>query len=573
MIPFLQSHSGLTSRVSSIFANNEPGVWFDPSDLSTMFQDAAGTVPVTAVEQPVGLMLDKSKGLVLGPELVVNGDFGTGDLTGWGTSGSAVSSVNNGVATITATSTSGILQTILNVGAPYVEVIATIRRSAGSDVSNLIVFGSAGFTNNVRQISISNSSFSVVRSIVPNPTGAITLYFQQRNTTIEIDNISVREIPGNHATQGTTTSRPVLSARVNLLTKTEQFGDGVWSKFNGSVSANSTAAPNGTQTADLFTENMVNGFHMVRAVNVNFASNPYRFSVFIKPNGRNLVAVGLETSTYATFGRIFDLATGTSTDNYGNAPANHSIQALDDGWFLLTIENTQQIKDIGIVLGQSGTPTTYQGDGTSGIYICGASLVPADQAHLPYQRVNTATDYDTAGFPHYLRCDGVDDFLVTPTITPGIDKVQAFAGVRKLSDALYSVVAELSTSYSSNAGAFVLSSAWNDGQFGVGSSGTVYTNAIGTRHSAPITKIVTLNSAISTDTLTLRVNGVQEKSSTADQGTGNFLSYPLYIGRRAGTTLPFNGHLYSLIVRFGSNLPIETIENTEKYINGLTKAY
>lgn len=39
-------------------ANN--GLLFDIGDMSTMFQDAAGTVPVTAVEQPVGLILDKS---------------------------------------------------------------------------------------------------------------------------------------------------------------------------------------------------------------------------------------------------------------------------------------------------------------------------------------------------------------------------------------------------------------------------------------------------------------------------------------------------------------------------------
>lgn len=35
------------------------GLIFDPSDFSTMFQDAAGTVPVTAVGQPVGKILDK----------------------------------------------------------------------------------------------------------------------------------------------------------------------------------------------------------------------------------------------------------------------------------------------------------------------------------------------------------------------------------------------------------------------------------------------------------------------------------------------------------------------------------
>lgn len=34
--------------------------WYDPGDLSTLFQDAAGTVPVTAAGQPVARMLDKS---------------------------------------------------------------------------------------------------------------------------------------------------------------------------------------------------------------------------------------------------------------------------------------------------------------------------------------------------------------------------------------------------------------------------------------------------------------------------------------------------------------------------------
>lgn len=44
----------------SLFAAGEQGVWYDPSDISTLFQDAAGTIPVTAVGQPVGKMLDKS---------------------------------------------------------------------------------------------------------------------------------------------------------------------------------------------------------------------------------------------------------------------------------------------------------------------------------------------------------------------------------------------------------------------------------------------------------------------------------------------------------------------------------
>lgn len=49
--------------MKKLFANGEQGFWYDPNDLSTMFQDAAGTIPVAAVGQPVGLVLDKSKGV------------------------------------------------------------------------------------------------------------------------------------------------------------------------------------------------------------------------------------------------------------------------------------------------------------------------------------------------------------------------------------------------------------------------------------------------------------------------------------------------------------------------------
>ena len=45
---------------SSLFASGEKGAWFDASDLTTLFQDSAGTTPVTAAGQKVGRWLDKS---------------------------------------------------------------------------------------------------------------------------------------------------------------------------------------------------------------------------------------------------------------------------------------------------------------------------------------------------------------------------------------------------------------------------------------------------------------------------------------------------------------------------------
>jgi hypothetical protein len=44
----------------ALFASSEPGYWLDPSDFSTMWQDSAGTTPVTAVNDPVGRITDKS---------------------------------------------------------------------------------------------------------------------------------------------------------------------------------------------------------------------------------------------------------------------------------------------------------------------------------------------------------------------------------------------------------------------------------------------------------------------------------------------------------------------------------
>lgn len=46
--------------ILAMFASGVQGAWYDPSDFSTLFQDAAGTIPVTATGQPVGKILDKS---------------------------------------------------------------------------------------------------------------------------------------------------------------------------------------------------------------------------------------------------------------------------------------------------------------------------------------------------------------------------------------------------------------------------------------------------------------------------------------------------------------------------------
>jgi len=46
--------------IASLFSASQAGAWYEASDISTLFQDAAGTTAVTVDGDPVGLMLDQS---------------------------------------------------------------------------------------------------------------------------------------------------------------------------------------------------------------------------------------------------------------------------------------------------------------------------------------------------------------------------------------------------------------------------------------------------------------------------------------------------------------------------------
>ena len=203
----------------ALFGAGEQGVWLDPSDLTTMYQDAAGTVPVYAPGQPVGLRLDKSKGLVLGPELVTNGDFAAG-TTGWTTFALVDLVVTSGQATISryADSTAADFprQAIISAGKWYEVSFSVLARSNSVSVY-------VGGT----EYAVSSTGSYVVKLLAGSdglgfrigPTGFAT-------ATCTVDNISVKELPGNHATQSTAGSRPMYGiepkgGRRNLLLATD----------------------------------------------------------------------------------------------------------------------------------------------------------------------------------------------------------------------------------------------------------------------------------------------------------------------------------------------------------------
>lgn len=207
----------LTERVRrALFSSGEQGGMWDATDMATLFQDSAGTTPVTAVSQPIGLMLDKSQGLVLGSELVANGTFDAG-TTGWIAGNSASLSV---VGQKLRVQHDGVNYPFAAYNIPTVagktyRVHFSVTRGTSPDGIGLRVynlsFGGGGAQLSDSKYKTASGDYVCVFKAVSSTSH---IYFIVNTETVgtydDVDKVSVREIPGNHASQPTTTARPHL---------------------------------------------------------------------------------------------------------------------------------------------------------------------------------------------------------------------------------------------------------------------------------------------------------------------------------------------------------------------------
>jgi hypothetical protein len=542
----------LAGKIRALFSNGEQGWWYDPSNFATLFQDSAGTTPVTAMEQPVGLQLDLSKGLTLGSELVTNGDF-SGGSTGWTyfVGGTSTASISGGQATITKGS-----------GIAYIAQSLLVQNTVYSCTLDIVsITGTASVQNGN---SASYGSFTTAGTktftFMHNVANA-NMYLSADSGTVVFDNVSIKQVAGNHRFQSTSANRPVVSARVNLLTKTEEFGNAVWEIGAGSVSTTVTpnvgVAPDGTTTADRITFGSVSGaqYGVLRQGVTTVAAN-YTSAIYLKASAAG--DVGKVVSVYANDTTPLVLVNHTLTSDWARVSGTDTLIA------------TTSFFSVGTLSASNGGVD----QGGFSVLVWGADLrVSNIGVGLPaYQRVNTSTDYDSTGFPTYIKPNGSNQFMVTNSINfTATDKMTVWQGVRKLSDASTNTFLELGTNSATVAGTFGAFSTPNGYRWRTG--GTILVDpSIGSGYAAPVTNVFTGIGNISGDSALLRVNGTQVADNTADQGTGNYGNYPAYFYMRAGTSLPFNGHDYGSIAR-GAASTAAQITAGETYINKLTKAY
>jgi len=412
---------GLQFTPASLFNNGEAGVWYDPSSINTLYQDYQGETPVTAVGQPVGLMLDKSEGLAQGPELVANGDFAT-NLSGWSGAGWVWS---NGKAYDSGASVTEGLEQILTTVADRIYVI------------EYTLSGISGGTPSVkfRDQTVATHPTDVTngRVIVRAATINSKVEFIGGNATFSIDNVSVTEIQGSHATQPTSTKRPIYARHPeggirNLLNYTEQFDNGYWSKSNATITSNSILAPDGSTTAETLTCPSTGSNSFVARGNMGVVGRGYTATVYAKAGTNDIIRIANVSS--ASNGCWYNLTSGAVGTSNG-AANTAAIEDVGNGWYRLTryfdsfLAGGNQVV-IGSCVADGSTSGPSAGET---IYIWGAQFEEATEASN-YQKRVTGIDVTESGVGevYYLKFDGVDDGMLINNLTSSSTPITALFG-------------------------------------------------------------------------------------------------------------------------------------------------
>jgi hypothetical protein len=176
--------------------------------------------------------------------------------------------------------------------------------------------------------------------------------------------------------------------RLQKIQYSEDFSQGYWTKIGSSISQNIIISPDGTQNASKLVEDNLNGLKRLR-INAISTSGNNTLSFFVKSAERNwiLLREAGQTAAYA----YFDLENGVVGQS--NLAENIEIKQFNDDWYRISFRDSVTSVAIELRLALSDGVDSYQGDGTSGVYIWGAQV--------------ESGSYPTSYIPNYGTAAGV----------------------------------------------------------------------------------------------------------------------------------------------------------------------
>ena len=158
----------------------------------------------------------------------------------------------------------------------------------------------------------------------------------------------------------------------NLITQSESFGNAYWTKSGASVtsgfSAPSVDSPLG---AFKLVEGTSNGQHKLQKANLTVSATSNTVSYFIKKAERNKVLVEFGGGGGGT--AVFDLSLGAIISESG---VTAKIELISSDWYRCSVTFTTTATSVytSVYTLNDSNSNSYQGDGTSGVYIFGAQL-------------------------------------------------------------------------------------------------------------------------------------------------------------------------------------------------------
>lgn len=205
----------------------------------------------------------------------------------------------------------------------------------------------------------------------------------------------------------------VEDARTNYAAGQDITNGAVYTVAGGSGSGSITA-PDGSNTAQQYTEDSTTGFHRYyTSFSINPGASQSTFSIFLKngaTNGRRYVWLIAVDSVNNRYTIVCDLVSGTITANgTGNGtPVNPTfgLEAYGNGWFRAFIKLDDSIGAGEILLvsgGTSGSPSlngdgaNYAGDGVSNFYVWGHQVENGafPSSYIPTTTTSAARAADT----------------------------------------------------------------------------------------------------------------------------------------------------------------------------------
>lgn len=234
----------------------------------------------------------------------------------------------------------------------------------------------------------------------------------------------------------------IESAATNLALYSEQFDNAAWTKTRTTVSANATNAPTGTPLADKLVEDSTaaNSHYLFQLVSSTVNTNTYHLSVFVKAGERskiNLYAVedvAFNRSVECTFNISSGVAEGVVTTS--GATGSASIQSVGNSWYrcslTITLGGLQTAIQLRLQLVDSTGAISYNGDGTSGLYIWGAQF---ETGTAPSSYITTTSSSATRS-PDVFTGSGLMYTSLTDS-TPAWDSGTTYAGGDKVRHAYF----------------------------------------------------------------------------------------------------------------------------------------